>query len=293
MLFPVYWTVYATARCIKGMSVTFYDVEPCDSLSLIVERYFVIEYDSDEWRTDYALPNGKPTFFYIECPDGLETKPFDSEQIIVIKTGFYVAYGKNLMEYSHNRMRMIGASVYPIFFNFLFKKPLVELINTFVALTDIPEFGAVSWPSHLEERPTFQIIHFMESLLMDRTARSDFSEELVEAYHKVLEPKGYMSTVEELAEWLGYSSRYMSKLFNKHLGMPPKQFLKIVRFNEAMKLMAEMDDNQTFANVAHEIGYHDQAHFIRDFKNICGRTPRELAVESESLTYKFFLTKSD
>ncbi|MBK7316333.1 AraC family transcriptional regulator [Candidatus Villigracilis affinis] len=56
--------------------------------------------------------------------------------------------------------------------------------------------------------------------------------------------------------------------------MPPKQYLKIARFQKAIETI---ENNQfiQWSGVAMDSGFYDQAHFINNFKEFSGFTPNE------------------
>jgi AraC-like DNA-binding protein len=80
--------------------------------------------------------------------------------------------------------------------------------------------------------------------------------------------------VHELEEKSGYSGRHIDNLFKKHVGMGPKFYCRIVRFQKTLHRMegGRADD---FAQIAEEAGYYDQAHFINEFRTFCSKTPRQ------------------
>lgn len=77
--------------------------------------------------------------------------------------------------------------------------------------------------------------------------------------------------VETLCREEHYSARQLSRLFERHLGLGAKTFGRLVRINRAAALLAGSGENLTRLGAG--LGYHDQAHFIRDFREICGVTP--------------------
>jgi len=78
--------------------------------------------------------------------------------------------------------------------------------------------------------------------------------------------------VQELASKLGLSARHLSRSFNAMFGFGPKQFARLARFE---KIMAEHRNGLSWAQVACACGLADQAHLIREFKNIVGELPTE------------------
>lgn len=79
------------------------------------------------------------------------------------------------------------------------------------------------------------------------------------------------ATVGELAEAVGLGKRQFERVFATQVGMPPKEFSRIVRFQRALWLMQNgLHDG---AQTAYACGYSDQSHFIREFKVFSGYTP--------------------
>ena len=84
---------------------------------------------------------------------------------------------------------------------------------------------------------------------------------------------------------MGYSERHIVNIFNEYVGLSPKRFIQLTRFNESLKMLDKMKDTDKLSDIAYQMGYHDQAHFSRDFKSFCGKTPKELQNERSSIAY--------
>lgn len=80
----------------------------------------------------------------------------------------------------------------------------------------------------------------------------------------------------KLAEQSGFSQRQFIQLCKSIMGLTPKQYHRIVRFNQILTMIHQQ---QAFdwAAVAHDCGYFDQAHFIRDFQGFVGVNPSQYA----------------
>jgi AraC-like DNA-binding protein len=81
-------------------------------------------------------------------------------------------------------------------------------------------------------------------------------------------------TIKSLADKTGYSSRHFIRIFTDHVGLSPKRFLRIMRFQKAIADI-ERKGATSWASLALDCGYYDQAHFISDFSNFSGFTPLE------------------
>ena len=93
--------------------------------------------------------------------------------------------------------------------------------------------------------------------------------------------------VARLGEQACYSERHLNRLLGECLGMGPKVFARLLRVNAAIRTL---ETGQSLTNLAQEAGFYDQAHFIRDFKALCGVVPgfyRENLSDFYNEPYKF------
>ncbi|MBK7038608.1 MAG: helix-turn-helix domain-containing protein [Bacteroidetes bacterium] len=83
-----------------------------------------------------------------------------------------------------------------------------------------------------------------------------------------------IATIEKIAEKVGYSHKHLINIFKENVGLTPKSFLKVIRFQKAITEI-EKSARANWTGIAFESGYFDQAHFINDFKNFSGFTPTQ------------------
>jgi AraC-like DNA-binding protein len=82
-----------------------------------------------------------------------------------------------------------------------------------------------------------------------------------------------VTSVAELGEAAGASTRQVERLFSRFLGIAPKTLGRVLRFQTTLRALMR-DPGCTLAEVASAAGYFDQAHFIKDFKRLSGGVPR-------------------
>jgi AraC-like DNA-binding protein len=88
-----------------------------------------------------------------------------------------------------------------------------------------------------------------------------------------------------ISDSIGYSQKHFIDLFKSRVGVPPKQYLKIMRFQRAI-VEIEQDRPVHWEQIALESGFYDQAHFIHDFKDFSGFTPGEyMSRKTDMLNY--------
>ena len=68
--------------------------------------------------------------------------------------------------------------------------------------------------------------------------------------------------------------RQLERKFVKQIGLSPKQLGKVIRLQTALKMLLN-EEGENLTHVAYKSEYYDQAHFIKDFKEFTGVSPKE------------------
>lgn len=79
-------------------------------------------------------------------------------------------------------------------------------------------------------------------------------------------------SVSQVVDKVGFSQRYFIALFDDQVGLSPKRFSRVSRFQRVVQ-MAHRAGEIDWADLALDCGYYDQAHFIHDFQSFAGITP--------------------
>ena len=88
---------------------------------------------------------------------------------------------------------------------------------------------------------------------------------------KVLSSSGCVR-VSDLAHNVGLGIRQFERRFRYEIGIPPKLYARIVRFEAALGRKAAAPATR-WADIAHALGYHDQMHMVHDFNRLSGGNP--------------------
>jgi AraC-like DNA-binding protein len=78
--------------------------------------------------------------------------------------------------------------------------------------------------------------------------------------------------VSDLAYAVGLGIRQFERRFRYEIGIPPKLYARIVRFEAALRRKAAAPEMQ-WTDIAHDLGYHDQMHMVHDFNRLSGDSP--------------------
>jgi AraC-like DNA-binding protein len=82
------------------------------------------------------------------------------------------------------------------------------------------------------------------------------------------------STVAQISTLTGLSARRLGTLFHDEVGIPPKLFVRLRRFQRALRVASSLTD---WGEIAATCGYCDQSHLIRDFGDFAGMSPTAYA----------------
>ena len=132
----------------------------------------------------------------------------------------------------------------------------------------------------LVDAPTVQTrLRTLEAALVDRLHRDDVFEPaaayLVRRGIRLVTEAVEIPRVSDLARTLGVSERNLRRAFDDVLGMGPKVFARLVRFQRALRASASASQGTRpdWGAIATGVGYYDQAHLIADFRAVTGTTP--------------------
>jgi AraC-like DNA-binding protein len=156
--------------------------------------------------------------------------------------------------------------------------PADELADRVVELEEIWGSEAAWWREQLlEARGGKAKLRLLEMLLARRLQRGKtprFNESRVTQAVRRLERSGVPLAIGALADELGVSHKHLIAEFQRTVGLSPKIFSRIRRFQGVLGRIHEQKQVE-WADVACACGYYDQAHFVHDFKEFAGLNPTE------------------
>ena len=85
-------------------------------------------------------------------------------------------------------------------------------------------------------------------------------------------------TIEDISKFCGLNRSYFGKIFHENIGKTPQEFLISYRMTKAAELLKLTD--LPIADIGNAVGYPNQLHFSRAFKNVYGKSPRQWRYEN-------------
>lgn len=120
------------------------------------------------------------------------------------------------------------------------------------------------------------MIDRVRAFLLERLPAPDAQVDRVAALVAEIDGDRTLLRADALAARHGIGLRTLQRLFDDYVGVGPKWVINRYRLHEAVDRLAH-GDTIDWTALALDLGYFDQAHFIRDFRALVGRTPGEFA----------------
>jgi AraC-like DNA-binding protein len=124
-------------------------------------------------------------------------------------------------------------------------------------------------------------VGLVNQLLLRQSLRSGGCDGISAAAHRIICAGGRVG-VHALADGSGWGFRQFERRFIERVGMRPKLFARIARFEAALETKARFA-TRSWTDVAYDFGYYDQMHMIHDFAEFTGATPTETLTQLETV----------
>lgn len=249
----------------------------------LFERYpLLAEYVDDVWVEESQQPDpaihsfkffadGRPGLMYIQSAEDAFLN-IDERKLANL-----FIYGQTVkpIEISiRGKFRFIVFRFFPHVMKPLFHLDANELTDNCLDICFTFAPGAEFLEEKLSETGNRELqLELMAQFLLEVIARTrdDVHTELGAAAQKLLKSYGDEHLV-SLQQMLHMTERTFQRKFQQHVGLSPKQFARIVKFDSAFEQL-KSNNYHSLTDLAYEYGYSDQSHFNRTFKEFTGMTP--------------------
>lgn len=197
--------------------------------------------------------------------------------------------GQNSKSYKHQFSP--GAVIYGVRFHphtqaLFYNFPASLNTDTPIPLVDIA--GDDVLPECISEFPKKTFVN-LEQELTKKASRLDiknasfrYADCMIQKIHN---HKGNIK-VSDFERSLGVSSRYLEKVFNKFVGLSPKQFCNMLRFNHFVNIRKN-NPEKLLTECAYAAEFYDQSHLIRQSHIITGKSPKCLFYNCNDINNHF------
>lgn len=267
--------------------MNYYTFPPSEKLRGLVRFFWVFE--SDELQEPYiyrsmADPCCEILFHYKARFDELSDSGERNRSFL-----------SGIHSQTHSYRRFVTEESFGIFGAYLYPFAALRLLNLSPAelSNQMPDLSsALGKPGkELEERIFLAPDNRTRCRILTVFLEQQFSKHQCESHpalsavrHVIHSEKNY--TVRELSSQFNLSERQFERKFKEYSGFSPKKYMRLVRFSEACDQYGE-SNRKSLTEIAHDCGYYDQSHFIKEFKSFSGFHPGDyFSGEAEGIEWR-------
>lgn len=249
---------------------------PSVNLANYIKWYWTMEeFENPDNSPQIVYPEGTSELIF-HYGESFEAEFLGEGKIIQPKVSFCTQKSKTAFVSPRGNIGAFVVGFTPFGASAFFKLPYHEIINKNIELSDFMG-DSVNWlhcavanAATFEER-----IIIIEEFLIKRLVNDNLFEiNTLERGIKALNVKENKFDVDVISDAACVSNRHLDRLFKKRIGLTPKQYIKIARFNKAIDIMKNKYDNN-FTQIALDAGFYDQSHLTNNFIEFVGITPKK------------------
>lgn len=154
---------------------------------------------------------------------------------------------------------------------------MADLVEQEIPLQDVLKdrdlFDRIIEARDFEERQNI----FMESYLnyYYTDSKEESSRKIYRYMIKEIIATAGEASVAAMAEAMAYSERYANKVFKEYSGIAPKKYCKLMQFQYLLDHLDLSEKEVNFALLSSDLGFYDQSHMIKTFKDYTAYTPQK------------------
>ena len=224
--------------------------------------------------------------FWVECWDWPEQEPQTREVLphpcvhLVFASGRSRILGVQRARFVRQlkgRDRILGVKFRPGAFYPFLRRPVASLADSSLPLAELFDAAAAAAAEQevLAGADEQAMVEAAGCFLAPRLPPPDPWVEAAAGAVEEIACDSRITRVEHLTARSGLPERSLQRLFSRYVGASPRWVIKRYRIYEVLEHLGSSAADMDWAGLAQELGYFDQAHFIKDFKKLVGRTPAE------------------
>ena len=260
---------------------------PSTSLKKLVECYWIVESNDTTPFIQKIIPDGFPELiFHYRDAYKINIKGYWQLQSKTLLAG---QIKKHFFLQNTGASGVFGIKFKPAALTHLFGISIKDFTDNVAAINDINIPSLNTLMNKLALCTTYENMisvadKYLQTIIY---SREDFSSDIDKIIDLIFESNGTIPIM-EIQKQFYVTERQLQRRFQKYVGLSPKFYTRIIRFNYVFQLMK--DRKFSWLDVTHRAGYFDQSHFIHNFKSFTGEDPSKYIFDEPDMA-NFFLRK--
>ena len=233
------------------------------------------------------MPPAPQQCLYFYPRGGMRSFHHNEQRLVALPTSIVVGpqVGRLDLHFPPDHL-MLCAAFWPGGLHRLLGVPVAEMLDFSVESRALLGPAISEVEARLAEAPDYAtMLAALETYLLGQLRRlRPQHEQPIDRLLAVLLPSGRLgSSLDQLAAEACLSPRQFERSFVARVGLGPKLFARIARFDQAFRLK-EQQPGLDWLAVAVRCGYYDYRHLVRDFREFAGSTPPQLLAAETAYT---------
>lgn len=273
--------------------MNFETYPPSPDLASFVKCYWILDGPANHSTPKQrVLPDGCIELFFIL---GDDVRRFVSDDEFIIQPRSMVL-GQITEPYyiqPTGKVNCFAVRFYPYGFANFVQTSIAHLANTETPINLLfgDETAACIATQIINAASTEQRIEMIEEFLLERIHESATRNRIIESTIEALLLANGSTPINLIVKKDLSKRRKLERLFTRQIGISPKQLGKVIRLQAVLKILLSRRSGDLM-QIAYDYDYYDQAHFIKDFKELTGTSPgRFLSDDTMALSTLLYSAK--
>lgn len=261
-------------------------IKPCSLLEPFIKYYWILDYESNVVEPIRVIPYGcvQFTFYLGERINSFGSNNDSSYKDQAVVTGQISSF---FDVFPQGKIRLITIVFKPFGAKPFFDFPIFEIQNNIIPIKDINNKEWLDLENRLGDCvDNKSIVSCLENNLLKKLEKNTLfnsyssinNERIMLAINRIDDSKGTIN-IKDLSSLACLSDKQFNRIFADYVGMNPKNFLRIIRYQSFLLKLQNSNIKDTkavdFLDLVYDCGYYDQSHLINNFKEFTGYTPKE------------------
>jgi AraC-like DNA-binding protein len=240
------------------------ETKPCGALEPFIHTFWELRGDENDSQWERNFPDGCSGLVInlgetCKTDNGLVSMDYGKTYVV----GAMTAFNDSFVDADTH---LLGVCLKPAAFsNFYNYAPQNELINSTIEFDKRHSFSAEKLNNH----PA----NYLNQFFLDRFRKTE--DQLKSVIRDIHSSNGHIS-IYEIAKRNYTTVRQLERKFKTHIGITPKEYSNIVRFQHALTLIKNSGSGRSLLDIAFECGFYDHSHLTNEIKRNTGLAPSQL-----------------
>jgi len=246
----------------------YYQVPPSPALEPYVQYFWVFSEPENDpvLKTYKVIADGEPGMVF-----QFNLAFYNTQQELLPHFFLYGQSTRNMYNYSRGSFMNIGVVLRPDAVRSIFGIDSCDLTNSTL---DLSLLDGNAMPEQLINcNDVEEGIQLLSGYILRKAAQHRHKNNQLVAWasQKLLADPG-VNSLKEVRQELNISERSLERLFKINIGMSPKLYARVCRFQASLNSLRN-NGYEKLSDISYGNGYADQSHFIREFREFSGVTP--------------------